>query len=426
MSEEKVSGTIAAGSGGKRVRTRFTGVYTREIINKRTQKPDAAFDIAYRDQDGKLIWEFVGYKSDGVSAGYASSKRGAILDSISRGEKPRRRSSEKVMTFAEAWKIFEDKWLPNVARPQEEKSRYANHIAPALAKRRLDAITTLTLEELKSKLLAKGLAPGTVRHVLSDVRRVYRKLAAWGLYEGRIPTEGLIMPKLDNARTRFLTEDEALKLLAALKERSPTWHDIAFLSLYTGMRKGEILALSVEHLDFAAGRILVKDAKTGSRTVYMTAEVESLLKERVAMARHGLLFRRRRKEGGLISPDADESFVRTVEALKLNEGINDRRHRVVFHTLRHTYCSWLAMAGESLYTIGELVGHSSMEMTKRYSHLCPDTKREASARIGLKMAAASAAAETRKEEGASHGSTASAPVDNPQRPAAGKARSRRP
>lgn len=258
------------------------------------------------------------------------------------------------------------------------------------------------------------------------MRRVYRKLTAWGVYDGSIPTTGLVMPKQDNGRTRYLTGEEAIRLLTALQARSQTWHDIAFLSLHTGMRKGEVLALRGEHLDFAGNRILVKDAKTGSRIVHMTAEVRELLL-RIRPARMADYVFTRRGGGGQdrIGIDSDESFVRAVADCELNLGISDRRHKVVFHTLRHTYCSWLAISGVPLFTIGELVGHSSVEMTKRYSHLCPDAKQEAASRIGEVMRQA----RDRKESEAAtvdHASSASEIPDTAQQPAGRIKRARRP
>jgi len=410
---KNASGTIAAKSGARRTKTRFLGVYSRSIVNKRTGKPDTAFDVCYRNQDRKFRWEFIGYASDGVNAAYANKRRGAILDGISRGEKPKRERAGSGMTFAEGWAIFNEKWLPNLASPQDERNRYKWYLKSPLGHRSMDAITALTLEDLKTALLRKGLSASTVRLALGDVRRAYRKLASWGVYGGPIPTNGLVMPKADNARTRHLTQEEALKLLDSLKKRSPTWHDIAFLSLHTGMRKGEILALRGEHLDFAAGRILVKDAKTGSRIVHMTPEVRALLKERRPDAPGRYLFVPRRGKGDApIKTDSDESFVRTVADCELNKNVTDRRHKVVFHTLRHTYCSWLAISGVPLFTIGELVGHRSVEMTKRYSHLCPDARQEAAARIGILMRHAREKQEA--EAMAGHTSSASGTPDKRQ------------
>ncbi|MCL2790934.1 MAG: site-specific integrase [Desulfobulbus sp.] len=402
------SGMIAAKQGSQRTKTRFPGVYSRKIINKRTGKPDTAFDICYRDEKGKFRWELIGYASDGVNAAFANQKRGATLDCISRGEKPKRQAAaDSGMTFAQGWALYEEKWLlPNVSKPHNEQGRYRLYLQDSLGHRRLDAITSLDLEGIKTAMLRKGLSPATVRLTLGNVRRVYRKLASWGMYSGAIPTDGLVLPKIDNERTRYLSEDEALRLLDAVKARSRTWHDIAFLSLHTGMRKGEIVALRGEHLDFAAGRILVKDAKTGSRIVHMTPDVRNLLETIRPASLSEYVFRPRNGGRERIKPDADESFVRAVADCGLNDGITDRRHKVVFHTLRHTYCSWLAISGVPLFTIGELVGHKTVEMTKRYSHLCPDAKQEAAARIGALMRQAR---DRREAEAATadHGSSAS-------------------
>lgn len=55
----------------------------------------------------------------------------------------------------------------------------------------------------------------------------------------------------------------------------------------------------------------------------------------------------------------------------LNDGVTDRIHKVVFHTLRHTFASWLVQNGVSLEVISKLLGHSSLQMTMRYAHLDP-------------------------------------------------------
>jgi site-specific recombinase XerD len=66
-----------------------------------------------------------------------------------------------------------------------------------------------------------------------------------------------------------------------------------------------------------------------------------------------------------------------VAADLFNEGVDDPRQRVVFHTLRHTFASWLVMEGVDLYRVKELLGHKDLTMTQRYSHLAPDSLRGA-------------------------------------------------
>jgi integrase len=69
--------------------------------------------------------------------------------------------------------------------------------------------------------------------------------------------------------------------------------------------------------------------------------------------------------------------------------LKDARQRVVFHTFRHTFrhtfASWLVVDGVPRYTVAELMGHSTLEMTRRYSHLAPDTVRKAAMSLQGKL-----------------------------------------
>lgn len=81
------------------------------------------------------------------------------------------------------------------------------------------------------------------------------------------------------------------------------------------------------------------------------------------------------------------TFKRTVADIGLNPLGIDRLEKVCFHTLRHTYCSWLAMEGVSLHSIGKLVGHKTSKMTERYSHLLPEVQEIAAKKIEEKQCA---------------------------------------
>jgi site-specific recombinase XerD len=72
-----------------------------------------------------------------------------------------------------------------------------------------------------------------------------------------------------------------------------------------------------------------------------------------------------------------KTFNRVVEELGLNEGITDTRYKVVWHSLRHTYASWLVQSGVSLYTVQKMLGHSRINMTERYSHLHQENMQDA-------------------------------------------------
>ena len=359
--------------------TKFTGVYQLESAVKRYDgKPDICFYITYKAVDGRKIWEKMGWRCEKMTAALASSIRGERIQQGRLGEtgavKSTEKNNDRGMTFGEAWAIFDEKWLPNIKNPNDERNRYKRYLKEKFEDRPLKDISTLELEEFKSVLIKRAFAAATIRLIMGDIRRVYNKMEQWELYSGPMPANKIRTPKVDNARSRFLTADEAQTLLAALQKRSPLWHDIALISLHTGMRLSEVLTLRRQDIDLS-NKIVHIDGKTGKRSVPMNDKAYDTLEASLSAHSMPLVFPG--KNGQLIRPDsATNSYTEAVKDATLNPPDVDRRHKVVFHTLRHTYCSWLAMAGVPLYVIGEMVGHSSPQMTKRYSHLCPDKKHQ--------------------------------------------------
>ena len=164
--------------------------------------------------------------------------------------------------------------------------------------------------------------------------------------------------------------------MKALAEVSGTVADMALLSLHTGLRFGEITNLKGHDLDFQNDLITVTDAKNKqARKAYMTGAVKEMLQRRAPEVPADLVFTDR-VHGGRINI-VSQTFRKTVEDLGFNKGVKDTRQRVTFHTLRHTFGSWLAIQGTPILTISQLIGHKTLAMTQRYSHLSPDHKKEA-------------------------------------------------
>ena len=134
-----------------------------------------------------------------------------------------------------------------------------------------------------------------------------------------------------------------------------------------------------QDLDFRNGVITIPDTKAGeSQQAFMTNEVKDILLDRIPEDAKPTDFVFPGK-GGKMQYKISDTFKRTVFDLGFNEGLDpsDARNRVVFHTLRHTFCSWLAMQGTPLFTIQQLARHKTLSMTERYSHLLPDQKQDA-------------------------------------------------
>jgi integrase len=359
--------------------TRYTGVYERSSAERMYKgRPDICFDVTYK-VSGRKVWEKVGWASEGYTAKLADQVRAERIRSLRHGlDLPKQRIAP---LFGDVAKKYLE-WLridkfKNIASDQ---SRYDNHLKTLFERKSLAEISPLDLERVKSKMTKAEYTAQTIKHVLTLFRRIVNKAILWGLWDGKNPVSKVSLPRPNNIRQRFLSTNEARILLTRLKERSSTVHDMALLALHTGMRAGEIFALRGCDLNFDHNIITILDPKNGeTRQAYMTDMVREMLNNRKIKNPEELVFSDRLHKGKV--KGISNTFDKVVKDLGLNNGVTDPRQKVIFHSLRHTFASWLALQGESLVTIRELLGHKSYEMTKRYAHLIPDEKRKATLRL---------------------------------------------
>ena len=366
--------------------TRERGVY--ELVSEtkiHKGKPDICYYIAYK-LDGKLTWEKIGWVSEGYSLKVAADLRAERIRAMRHGEElPKQKA--KAPTF----KALAEKYLKWSSENKnrkgiEDKSRYENHLKTRFDEKRLDEIAPFDLERMKSEMAKAGISPKTISHCLGLLRAMFNRASDWNIYQGPNPVKKVKMPVVQNARDRFLSVEEAEVLLQELK-RNPRYkkeyrelkdqklHDIALISLHTGARASEIFNLKKQDADFDNGLVALRDTKnTETRYAPMTNAVHEILKRRLPKDPDGYFFT---DEDGNRIKEVSNAFERIVERLKFNECVSDPRQKVVFHTLRHTFASWLAIQGTPLYTIAKLMGHKSISMSERYSHLSPDHKKDA-------------------------------------------------
>ena len=155
------------------------------------------------------------------------------------------------------------------------------------------------------------------------------------------------------------------------------------MALHCGLRFSEIAKLVWADVDLENDILQIKDPKGDSRQAYITKPVKERLvslNEIKKFKADDLVFpskKRSRLKSGKRQIHVSSTFYRKVKDLGFNEGITDRRQRVCFHTLRHSFGSWLALQGTSLYEIMELLGQKDIKMAQRYAHLQPNVKRKA-------------------------------------------------
>ena len=239
-------------------------------------------------------------------------------------------------------------------------------------------IAPFHLEKLKKVMKDGEQSPRSIEYALAIVRQVFNVAKKMKVYRGENPTAGVDAPKVDNSRMRFLTRTEAEKLLNLLKTKNSDVHDMTLLSLHAGLRFGEITALTWADVDIYKKVLTIRDAKAGSRYAFLTDQAAEMLKNRTQGKPSDYVFKGRKGKIDRISL----TFVRAVDDLKLNDGIDDPRLQICFHSCRHSYASWMIEQGADLYTVQKLLGHKTNTMTQRYAHLSENRLREAAAALG--------------------------------------------
>lgn len=231
-------------------------------------------------------------------------------------------------------------------------------------------ITPILVEKFKSERI-KEVSPATTNRALACLKCMFNRAIEWGKASTN-PVSKVKLFRENNKRLRYLEKEEIAKLLARCNNHLKP---IVIVALNTGMRKGEILNLKWHDIDFRRGIIYLLNTKNGEkREIPLNEQAKTAL---IRVRKHPdspyIFCNTEGKPYG----DIKKTFLTT---LKKTGIINFR-----FHDLRHTFASHLVMSGVDLNTVRELMGHKSLEMTLRYSHLSPDHKKRAVDILGRRM-----------------------------------------
>ena len=368
-------------------KTRYPGVrFFKHSDRRHGVQFDKSFHIRFNG-DGKLYQSSMGWASEGMTAEKASMKLSEYKRNFKAGKRPwtlvmeKEDADKEAQAEAEAeaaeekqaltfGQYFEKTYHPAAAGSKkhntwkQEGSYYKVWLKPNIGRIRLIDIRPLHMQKVKKAMEKNDKAPRTIQAVLALARQVWNHARNDDVVSGDWPGRSVKAPKFDNRKMRFLTHDECESLISKLREVSSQVADMALLSLDTGMRAGEIFSLLWENVSMDAGQIRVVDAKAGNRVAYMTERVKGMLQG--LPGGHGLAFPS--KSGDMIG-QISKTVERVISSLGLNDGISDPRNKATFHSLRHTFASRLVENGTDLYTVKELLGHSTLAMTERYSHV---------------------------------------------------------
>jgi integrase len=293
-------------------------------------------------------------------------------------QQPTRKEAPTLKEFS---KDFIETYAVNNNKPSEvkgKKSIFKHHLLDVFGRTRIDKIGAKEIEKYKNKKLKEGLSPKTINNHLTVLRRCLSLAAEWEIIDFNLKLKWMKVPK---QKFDFLTFEEAERLIEGAEGDFRT---MIILALKTGLRQGELLGLQWDDVDLVAGRLVVRHArwrghmgtpKNGrTRVIPLSPDTLKVIKRHRHLKGKFVFC----NQGG--EPLLDGKCKWPLWTACANAGLR----RIGWHVLRHTFASHLVMRGVSLKAVQELLGHATMEMTMRYSHLSPEVGIEAVAKLDLK------------------------------------------
>ena len=358
----------------ERFKTDYPGVYY--IIGDGARGPERIYYIRYR-RDGKLIEEKAGrqFQID-MTPARAAGVRSQRIDKKASSNREKRTAErhskvqeEDKWTVGRLWKAYK-KGKPEMKSITTEEYRFKKYLEEPFGKKEPGDVAQLDVDRLRISL-GKTRKPQTVKHVLNLLDRIIH----YGVKKGLI-IHGLNFkiqkPVVHNIKTEDLSEDQLSALLSALNAESNVQiRNIMKLALFTGMRRGEILKLKWEDVDFRRDLITIREPKGGQdQIIPMNSLARQLLENHPRLENTSLVF-----------PTEDGRQRKTIQnaSRRIRNRAGLPKDFRPMHGLRHVFASSLASSGKvDMYTLQKLLTHKSPLMTQRYAHLRDETLRKAS------------------------------------------------
>lgn len=332
------------------------------------------YDIEFRWTDGSPYRERRKAKQEKYKAALAWAQE-RERDLIRKGKIEVSAEADAVpMTMDALWDRFESDYLMAEVRAKpshlvNQSSRYHRHLKPLFGRKHVTQFTGEDRSELIKRM--DGLSPKTVNEAILLWQLMLNKAYEWKV----LRTQPLKIKKLKYRapEMEFYGFEEYERLVAGAAASQPFDHVAILLAGDAGLRCGEILGLEWSQIDFTKNRLRISQAvwrgNLGSpkhdkvREVPMTPRLAAALKSVRSPSKRVF------KEG-----TRHEDIQYAVERAERKAGM-PVTYRV--HKLRHTFASHLVMRGASIRVVQELMGHSSVTTTQRYSHLAETTKEDA-------------------------------------------------
>jgi integrase len=368
--------------------------YLEHQTRKHKGQPDRSYYIRLK-VSGKTIQERVGWASKGMNVTKAKKIRDRLSVNYFNRTPPYTLKEEKALEEAKQQAkaeeeegavtigdFFTGRYLPWAKEHKktwdDDFLHFHKHLKPRFGENTFDAVSPFDVEKMKVEMKksiskqGKPYSQATIKHQLVLLKRLYNLAKRWGIYAGANPMDRVEVPKLDNQRTEFLTDEE----LARLMETLDKWHNrdsVAFIkfALFTGLRRGELFKLTWGDIDFERGMVTLREPKgKKTQTLFISPQAIEILRELDRSSPYVFP-----GKGGQQRTDFKGPWLRIRQAAGLPENFR-------FHGLRHNFASRLVSAGYDLLVVGKLLTHKDAKTTQRYAHLSPGALKEAALNSG--------------------------------------------
>lgn len=331
-----------------------------------TEQGTKSFKV-YRKLNDKPVRVTLGKYPD-MTIEQARNEAQKVITEMLKGKNPNdeKKKLRAETTFGELFKMYMERYSREHKKTWKYDERDVPRFLGHLFQRKLSAITKQDVQPIHEKIRTEnGLYQAN--RLLARIHIIYNKAIEWG-WEGINPAHGIKKFK-EKSRDRFLHPDELPRFFESLDmEQNDTIRDYVYVSLFTGARRSNVLAMRWEEIHLERREWLIPETKNGeSLRIHLVDLVLELLKTRLEKyGRRAWVFEGPGKTGHLMEPKA--GWKRILD----RAGIKDLR----LHDLRRTLGSWQAATGANSYMIGRTLGHKTSQSTAVYARLNIDPVRD--------------------------------------------------
>ena len=349
--------------------------------------------VAYKDnKTGK--WHHRWKTADGSRK--ADTLKTAMLREVDKGDyqKP---GKETVANFMQLWI---DGYKPNItARSYDRYSGIVKgHIIPSIGKIPLAQLTPQHIQKMYTDKLAAGLSPRSVRYIHVVLHRALQTAIKWHKLTIN-PADNVDIPKAPHTDMQIWNESEVIQFLETA--RSTPYHCLFYLAIFSGARRGELLALRWQDVDLTTGQLSISRSVQHVNGEYVFSQPKTEKSRRtIALPKSATLLLKQLREAtehsrsrmGEKVTDTDLIFTHTYDGVPLRPNTVSRAWEHIakkaevkvirFHHARHTHASLMLQQGVPLKVVSERLGHSSISVTADvYAHIIPGMQENAAQRF---------------------------------------------